>query len=765
MLDVEFLLDPPPALGRPLVYRYRSGILRGPLKNALRAIVERDRIVLVPCRPRELPFYCAGGGLFSNVALCDWPTEQNAVSDLDAMLDLHDSQPVAVLIQAGHALFKRAWWPDVEQACLVIDEPTVELATTAPILKYLVHRSKLVPDNALLGQSAFRRHFDDLVSDHESMNLPSFMQEFDRTVLLHVDPKTGIFFRHDALRKQRASATRIMRPLRRLVEREDPLQLSDLLRGLAARFPSGRNGRELADELGRHTQSLLKPKASDHRRERSHADRRAPRGFSRYPDQRTNVLVWTAVLLAFTPRLFQIGLQEAGRREVADLSLVAVDQMGREFLRRVSQDDGTDPLSGLWSELQQVMMRARLEDDEASTVQGKLVRLLARHLEQWLSSEPPWAARLRLILTDEITIVMSGQHSETPDSSKQREPPLSRKPGSFADVIGHQLAVKGLCERLHGPEDSTPLILYGPEGVGKKTLGRIYAKGLLCEGMPNGSAPPCGCCGPCRQFETGSLFDFIEFDASAPYAPNYVQERLLKNLGYASFARHRPVIIANPEKAPRVVDMFLKTLEAHSESTRFIFTVTDLKAMSATGQSRCEVYRLAPLVQEDAEQLGKRFLGYSGLSYDERTIDLIVGQAGGLPRRLLNLCNSVSSSNSTTLEEVRRALNLSWADEAISYCQRLLVREEPEDELLTLPRGWHPREAICRIRSIFAEMYCVYETGKTQHSALMHLEGDPIHELASLLDDRATEMGLSFQDLWAALSRGPSTILSVRWAF
>jgi hypothetical protein len=258
---------------------------------------------------------------------------------------------------------------------------------------------------------------------------------------------------------------------------------------------------------------------------------------------------------------------------------------------------------------------------------------------------------------------------------------------------------------------------------------------------------------PCTQFETGSLFDFIEFDAGAPFAADYVQEKLLKNLRYASFSRRRPVMISNPEKAPRVVDMCLKTLEAHSDLNRFIFTVTDLKAMSATGQSRCETYRLAPLADEESRQLGRRFLESSAFPCDDRTLGIIVAEAGGLPQRLLDLCRAITGSRATKLNEVRLALKLDWAEEAISYWRALLSPNELEQGCFGLPPGWPPREAVRRIRLILEEIYCVYATGEIQQGSLLHVDGDPISELASLLGDRATDKGVSFQDLWTALSQ------------
>jgi hypothetical protein len=70
-----------------------------------------------------------------------------------------------------------------------------------------------------------------------------------------------------------------------------------------------------------------------------------------------------------------------------------------------------------------------------------------------------------------------------------------------------------------------------------------------------------------------------------------------------------------------------------------------------------------------------------------------------------------------------------------------------------LPPGWHSREAVRRIRLVLAEIYCVYESGTARPSAFLHLDGDPIDELALALRDRATEIGVSFRDLWAKSSQ------------
>jgi DNA polymerase III delta prime subunit len=757
MLDVEYLLNPPAAIERSLVYRYRSGVLRAPMKKALREIAERDGGMVFDCAPFELPSFCLGGGLFSGLPICDWPVGQGLVSGAETVaalqaISLADARPVALIIREGSALLRRPQWQDAEQACSVIEESVVGPDTLHSILNYLIRRSEFVRDDGLLSQAGFRRYFDDLIADQDAMDLPCLSQEFNKAVLLYVDPKKGVFSRERALGERWCSTNRIMRPLRGFGERREPFQLSDLLRGLAARFPGARRGRELTDELARHTLVLLKPKLPNRPPGRNSIEQASSRRFTE-PDNRTSVLIWTAVLLALTPSLSEIGTLEEGPRAGSNLVMVRMDQIGREFLRRSSSNEGADPLSGLWSDLEQIISSARLEDEEARTAQGQLVQQLACRVERPVPREPQWVERLRSIFTEEFSSSANEQGIGTSAASVRAQPLPLHKPRWLADIVGQQVAADGLRRRLDEQQHNTPVIVCGPEGVGKRTLARIFAKGLLCEGALNGLSPPCGNCQSCKQFETGSLLDLVEFDANAPHAADYVQETLLKNLRYASFARRRPIIISNPDKAPRVVDICLKTLEAHSDVNSFIFTVTDLKAMSATGQSRCEIYRLAPLTDEESRQLGKRLLESSGFPCDDRTLDIIVAEAVGLPRRLLDLCNAVAGSRAIKLDEVRLALKLDWAEEAISYWRALLSPNEREQGRLGLPPGWHPREAVGRVRSILEEIYCVFAIGKIQHGPLLHVDGDPISELASLLGDRAMDKGTAFQDLWTALSQ------------
>ena len=97
---------------------------------------------------------------------------------------------------------------------------------------------------------------------------------------------------------------------------------------------------------------------------------------------------------------------------------------------------------------------------------------------------------------------------------------LARKwrPRKFSEVIGQAHVLKALINALDGDRLHHAYLFAGTRGVGKTTLGRVFAKALNCEcGI---SSEPCGECISCIEIDEGRFVDLIEVDAASRTTSN-----------------------------------------------------------------------------------------------------------------------------------------------------------------------------------------------------------------------------------------------------
>src|SRR5438105_1498411 len=93
-----------------------------------------------------------------------------------------------------------------------------------------------------------------------------------------------------------------------------------------------------------------------------------------------------------------------------------------------------------------------------------------------------------------------------PSSSESR----ARWSVSWHSIRGHDRVVAALRRSLQQGRFPHALLFVGPEGIGKRTVARKLAQGLLCETRPDTELDPCEACPGCIQVEAGTHPDFIE---------------------------------------------------------------------------------------------------------------------------------------------------------------------------------------------------------------------------------------------------------------
>lgn len=154
-------------------------------------------------------------------------------------------------------------------------------------------------------------------------------------------------------------------------------------------------------------------------------------------------------------------------------------------------------------------------------------------------------------------------------------------------VRGHEHAVAMLSRSLCAPVHA--LLIVGPKGVGKRTLGLELAKALNCEST--GAERPCQHCPSCRSIERSISPDvsLIEPEDKERIAIDQIREVREQLVLKPSQGKWRVVIIRADVLTEMAAGALLKTLEEPNSQVVLVLTARDVESVPETIVSRCRV--------------------------------------------------------------------------------------------------------------------------------------------------------------------------------
>ena len=227
------------------------------------------------------------------------------------------------------------------------------------------------------------------------------------------------------------------------------------------------------------------------------------------------------------------------------------------------------------------------------------------------------------------------------------------RPKSFSEVIGQDNAVIALRNIIKNKNFHNGYIFSGTRGVGKTTLGRLFAKALNCSNYDEENGNPCGICSNCTEIQKNSHLDLIEIDAASRTGVDDMRE-LLDSVQYRpSQGKYKVYLIDEVHMlSMQSFNALLKTLEEPPSHVIFIMATTETHKIPKTIVSRCLQFNLKLVTDELIKSNINKIFKEEGVISDDKSIDLLVELAKG---------------------SVRDSLTLS--DQAISHCDGNLTEE------------------------------------------------------------------------------------------
>lgn len=267
----------------------------------------------------------------------------------------------------------------------------------------------------------------------------------------------------------------------------------------------------------------------------------------------------------------------------------------------------------------------------------------------------------------------------------------------FDTLLGNDRLKQNLAESLAKNHISHFYLISGPKGSGKKTLAKLLAQAILCQGRHK----PCGTCEPCRKIQNGNHPDLIT-----------VEDPEHKNVAVRIVRAFREDVFIRPNESDYKIYLFpqdlgtegqnalLKILEEPPGYGVFILLTDNPEKILPTVRSRCTELKMQALPQN----LLKTFLSARFPDAAAEDISAAAARSGGFLGQALELLESGGATVPQT-EQFVRAL---CSRDALLLTETLVPMEKwKRDALGDLLQDWlelteealAERSGICAVSS------------------------------------------------------------------
>lgn len=192
----------------------------------------------------------------------------------------------------------------------------------------------------------------------------------------------------------------------------------------------------------------------------------------------------------------------------------------------------------------------------------------------------------------------------------------------FKSIIGQNKAKNILRNHLNEGMVYHTYLFYGPQGLGKTTMAKAFAKALLCS---NGEEDSCGECSACQRFASGNHPDYLEVEPQDGVIGIDAMREIRRTLSYRPYeADYRIIVIKDIEYLTlEAANSILKTLEEPPEFIVIILISNNKQVLLLTIESRALAISFEPLASRlILKALSKKYP-------DDERLPIVVALAAG----------------------------------------------------------------------------------------------------------------------------------------
>lgn len=265
---------------------------------------------------------------------------------------------------------------------------------------------------------------------------------------------------------------------------------------------------------------------------------------------------------------------------------------------------------------------------------------------------------------------------------------LQLRPKTFNEIIGQDVITKILKNQVRTNKIANAYLFSGHKGCGKTSTARLFAKAINCKNPKDGE--PCNECESCKAINSGNGVDIIELDAASNNGVDNARD-LIEKAAFLPYNSKKKVYIIDEAHmlTTQAFNALLKTLEEPPEHTMFILCTTEPKKLPSTILSRCQRYDFKRIPYNTLKKKISDTLNLMNITYDLKTLDLLVRLSDGSLRDALALAEQVSNlGNELKYEEVTELMGVAAEDTIYEIVDAIITKNyikaiQTVDEIIT----------------------------------------------------------------------------------